>query len=83
MSSLPRLKWVCGAVLLAMALAGCHNGNNNDDDTPSSSTTANDLAVQQIRTMTCETKLPQDINTLTITDSDAAVDVALVDPGCT
>lgn len=78
------------AIAACVLLAGCYhpddNGNDNGGDdgggTPTQ-TTVGDLATSQITTKTCDQGKPDAINDLTIIDSDAAIDVSTLTPGCT
>ena len=78
------LPWIAAATFAA-AVAGCHNGNGDDDNSsfdPNGRTTVSDLASQQINSRTCGTQKPDEINGLTIDDSQTAIDVNTLTPGC-
>ena len=81
----PRAGWTAAAVV-ALALAGCHDGNGNDDDNgpPNNTgiTSVPDLAVEQINTKTCNTRQPDEINNLSISTSNETIDVATLTPAC-
>lgn len=75
------------AIASCVLLAGCYHPEDTDNDngggdTPPTQTTVGDLATGQIKTKTCDQGKPDAINDLTIVDSDAAVDVSTLTPGC-
>ncbi|NGY06572.1 hypothetical protein [Solimonas terrae] len=75
------------AIAACTLFAGCYHpddtGTDNGDGTPPSQTTVGDLATGQIKNKTCDQGTPAAINDLSIVDSDAAVDVSTLTPGCT
>lgn len=79
---------IAGAIASCALFAGCYHGDDNNNDnggggvTPPTQTTVGDLATGQIKTKTCDQGKPDAVNDLTIVDSDAAVDVSTLTPGC-
>lgn len=54
-------------------LASC-NGDNGSS--------VNDVTINQVRTSTCTTNTPIDINSLNLSDDQSQVDVTNLTPGC-
>lgn len=78
------LRTLAAIVLATAALAGCGDGSFNP--APAKSSTVADFAVSETKTHTCSTinavALTPDAGGITLTDSDAAVDLESVTPGC-
>jgi len=67
-------------LLLMMLVAGGLLTSCNGDDNP----TVSSVAINQIKTLTCNTSIPSDINSANISSGDETqVDVANLTPGCT
>src|SRR3546814_13635977 len=81
---------IAAGIAACALLSGCYHpedGGNDDGDNggtpPATQTTAGELAARQITTRTCDQGQPDALNDLTIIDSDAALDVSTLTPGCT
>lgn len=71
-----------GPLVIGTALAGVLLLAGCDDHHHDTQTTVGAIATDQVKNKTCEQGTPEDVNELTIVDSDAAIDVSTLTPGC-
>lgn len=71
------------AVAALSVLSACGNRDGDIDEEPvPAMQTANELAERQVNQQTCEQRSPESVADVSVVETDDAIDVATLTPGC-